>query len=225
MGAGGLMMSVATSNTNNIAFIRSSFDRPPEVWAGELMNLRQITHVNDAAMPLWGKAESLEWDNEGFHVQGWLLLPGALRSGEEVSAHRRGARRPVVGGGAALAGRWATAPVPFSALDYFVLMPNPRGSYGEGEKFTQANRKDFGYGDLRDILAGVDTVEKKYPVDDSRVGLTGWSYGGFMTMFAVTQTHRFKAAVAGAGICELAELLRGKLHRPVDDSVFRGIGV
>ncbi len=56
------------------------------------------------------------------------------------------------------------------------------------------------YGDLRDILAGVDTVLARYPVDAKRVGLTGWSYGGFMTMFAVTQTDRFKAAVAGAGI-------------------------
>jgi dipeptidyl aminopeptidase/acylaminoacyl peptidase len=79
-------------------------------------------------------------------------------------------------------------------------MPNPRGSYGQGEKFTQANVKDFGYGDLRDILTGVDAVEKEYPVDDNRIGITGWSYGGFMTMFAVTQTQRFKAAVAGAGI-------------------------
>ncbi len=90
----------------------------------------------------------------------------------------------------------------FSALGYFVLLPNPRGSYGQGEAFTQANRKDFGYGDLRDILAGVDAVEAKYPVDPDRVGLTGWSYGGFMTMFAVTQTHRFRAAVAGAGISD-----------------------
>ena len=89
---------------------------------------------------------------------------------------------------------------PFSALGYFVLMPNPRGSYGEGEGFTQANRKDFGYGDLKDILAGVDTVTSKLPVDPQRVGITGWSYGGFMTMFAVTQTDRFRAAVAGAGI-------------------------
>ncbi len=79
-------------------------------------------------------------------------------------------------------------------------MPNPRGSYGEGEAFTQANRKDFGYGDLRDILAGVDTVSAKFPIDQQRIGLTGWSYGGFMTMFAVTQTQRFHAAVAGAGI-------------------------
>ena len=86
----------------------------------------------------------------------------------------------------------------FSPLGYFVLLPNPRGSYGQGEKFTLANRKDFGYGDLRDILAGVDEVVAKYPVDPQRVGITGWSYGGFMTMFAVTQTNRFHAAVAGA---------------------------
>jgi dipeptidyl aminopeptidase/acylaminoacyl peptidase len=196
---GGLMMSVATSNTNNIALVRSSFDSPPEVWAGDLMNLKQITHINDAAKPVWGRAESVEWENEGFHVQGWLLLP----------AHYDPAKKyPLIvevhgGPSSAVVPRWpgvGYGPVPFSALDYFVLMPNPRGSYGEGEKFTQANRKDFGYGDLRDILAGVDAVEKKYPIDDGRLGLTGWSYGGFMTMFAVTQTHRFKAAVAGAGI-------------------------
>jgi dipeptidyl aminopeptidase/acylaminoacyl peptidase len=89
---------------------------------------------------------------------------------------------------------------PLSALGYFVFMPNPRGSYGQGQAFTQANRKDFGYGDLRDVLAGVDAIEKKLPVDDKRLGLTGWSYGGFMTMFSVTQTQRFHAAVAGAGI-------------------------
>ena len=79
-------------------------------------------------------------------------------------------------------------------------MPNPRGSYGQGERFTQANVKDFGYGDLRDILAGMDVLEKRFPIDKEREGLTGWSYGGFMTMFGVTQTTRFKAAVAGAGI-------------------------
>ena len=201
VGAGGLSMNVATSNTNNIAIIRSSFENPPEVWAGELMNLKQITHINDGVKPVWGKAESVEWDNEGYHVQGWLLLP------EHYDPARKYPLIVEVHGGpsAAVVPRWpgvGYGPVPFSALDYFVLMPNPRGSYGEGESFTQANRKDFGYGDLRDILAGVDAVEKKYPIDDHRVGLTGWSYGGFMTMFAVTQTHRFRAAVAGAGISD-----------------------
>ena len=59
---------------------------------------------------------------------------------------------------------------------------------------------DFGYGDLRDILAGIDAAEAAAPIDPSRLGITGGSYGGYMTMWAVTQTHRFKAAVAAAGI-------------------------
>jgi dipeptidyl aminopeptidase/acylaminoacyl peptidase len=88
----------------------------------------------------------------------------------------------------------------YAHLGYFYFTANPRGSFGQGEAFVQANRKDFGYGDLRDILKGIDTVEKQYSVDDHRLGLTGWSYGGFMSMFAITQTHRFRAAVAGAGI-------------------------
>jgi dipeptidyl aminopeptidase/acylaminoacyl peptidase len=86
------------------------------------------------------------------------------------------------------------------AKGYFLFLPNPRGSFGEGQAFTQANVKDFGYGDWQDILAGVDEVLATAPVDDHRLGLTGWSYGGYMTMWGVTQTDRFRAAVAGAGI-------------------------
>jgi dipeptidyl aminopeptidase/acylaminoacyl peptidase len=91
-------------------------------------------------------------------------------------------------------------PTSFSRRGYFVFLPNPRGSYGQGEEFTRGNVRDFGYGDLRDILAGVDEVLRSYPVDPSRLGVTGWSYGGYLTMWTVTQTNRFRAAVAGAGI-------------------------
>jgi dipeptidyl aminopeptidase/acylaminoacyl peptidase len=199
IGAGGLEMRLSLSSNNDIAFIRSSFEHPPEVWAGPVGHLKQITHYNDDLKPSWGKSELVEWTNEGFHVQGWLLYPANYDPSKKypmiVYVHG--------GPSSATLPRWPGAGyggVPFSSLGYFVLMPNPRGSYGEGEKFTAANKKDFGYGDLRDILTGVDTVTKKYPVDPQRVGLTGWSYGGFMTMFSVTQTNRFRAAVAGAGI-------------------------
>jgi dipeptidyl aminopeptidase/acylaminoacyl peptidase len=83
---------------------------------------------------------------------------------------------------------------------YFVFEPNPRGSYGQGEAFTRANVRDFGGGDLRDILAGVDAVEQTAPIDDARLGVYGHSYGGFMTMWTVTHSQRFHAAVAGAGV-------------------------
>ena len=109
------------------------------------------------------------------------------------------------GPAAAVPARWMSEQSTSAVLSrdgYFVFMPNPRGSYGQGEAFTKANVKDFGYGDLRDVMAGVDTVLRRFPVDSARMGLTGWSYGGYMTMWGVTQTNRFKAAVAGAGISD-----------------------
>jgi dipeptidyl aminopeptidase/acylaminoacyl peptidase len=199
----------ATSDRSLFVFSSSTFNKPPEIYAvrrpasgtGGASQLQQLTHINDGVQQGWGKTVSLDWNSEAFHVQGWLMFPKTYDPAKKypmvVEVHG--------GPAAAIMGRWdrgagAISANALSALGYFVLLPNPRGSYGQGEAFTQANRKDFGYGDLRDILAGVDTVFKSYPVDPNRVGLTGWSYGGFMSMFAVTQTHRFRAAVAGAGI-------------------------
>ncbi len=197
--AGVDVMSVSTSKTANVAFIRQSYDHGPEVWAGPLNGMKQLTHLNDALKPAWGKAESIEYTNDGLHIQGWLLYPINYDTTKKypllVSVHG--------GPSSAVTPRWPSSgygSVPFSALGYFVFMPNPRGSYGQGEKFTQSNFKDFGYGDMRDVLAGMDVLEKRFPIDKDREGLTGWSYGGFMTMFGVTQTTRFEAAVAGAGI-------------------------
>jgi dipeptidyl aminopeptidase/acylaminoacyl peptidase len=206
----------STRDRSLLVFHASSFDRPTEIYAahvgapslvpnpvpGLVPGLSQLTHINSGVEPAWGKSVSLNWTNDAFHVQGWLMLP------KDYDPHKRYPLIVEVHGGPASAvvpywGAGGTLSVQsFSALGYFVLEPNPRGSFGQGEAFTEANRKDFGYGDLRDILAGVDAVEAKYPVDPERVGLTGWSYGGFMTMFAVTQTQRFKAAVAGAGISD-----------------------
>jgi dipeptidyl aminopeptidase/acylaminoacyl peptidase len=201
VGAGGLSMSVSLSHDRSLTLIRSSFEKAPEVWAGPLDAMKQITHLNDGMKPAWGKTENIEWTNDGFKVQGWLLYPANYDPAKKypllVSVHG--------GPSSAVTPRWpgvGYGGVPFSALGYFVFMPNPRGSYGQGEKFTQANIKDFGYGDLQDILAGMDGLEKRYPIDKDREGLTGWSYGGFMTMFGVTRTTRFKAAVAGAGISD-----------------------
>jgi dipeptidyl aminopeptidase/acylaminoacyl peptidase len=199
----------ATADHALFAFRASNFDNPPELYlaragaktANSLSQLAQLTHANDGIRPTWGKTLSLSWKSDQFNVQGWLTLP------KEYDAAKKYPLIVLVHGGPAASAksRWVPdglSAATFSAQGYFVLQPNPRGSFGQGEAFTQANRKDFGYGDLRDILAGLDAVEAQYPVDSERVGLTGWSYGGFMTMFAVTQTGRFKAAVAGAGVSD-----------------------
>jgi dipeptidyl aminopeptidase/acylaminoacyl peptidase len=211
VGDGRMELSLsATADRSLFVFHASTFDHPTEVYEAKtgtvmssgLEGVIPLTHMNEGVEPAWGDSVSLSWKSDNFRVQGWLMLP------KGYDPNKRYPMIVVVHGGpaAAVVSHWggggglsATA---FSALGYFVLQPNPRGSYGQGEAFTQANRKDFVYGDLRDILAGVDTVIAKYPVDPNRVGLTGWSYGGFMTMFAVTQTQRFKAAVSGAGISD-----------------------
>jgi dipeptidyl aminopeptidase/acylaminoacyl peptidase len=198
--AGTDVMSISIARKSlTAAMVRQSYDHPPEIWSGPLNKLVQVTHLNDAIKPAWGKTESIEYTDDGFNIQGWLLYPANYDPAKKypliVSVHG--------GPSSAATPRWpgvAYGAVPFSALGYFVFMPNPRGSFGQGEKFTQANIKDFGYGDLHDVLAGIDILEKRFPIDRDREGITGWSYGGFMTMFAVTQTTRFRAAVAGAGV-------------------------
>jgi dipeptidyl aminopeptidase/acylaminoacyl peptidase len=181
------------------ALVRQSFQQPPEIWAGEIGAWKQVTPHNAGVHPSWGKAESIHWRDDGMEIQGWLLYPvnydPSQRYPMVVSVH-----------GGPGAGERPAWPEPFFDLallsqeGYFVLFPNPRGSFGEGEAFAAANVKDFGYGDFRDILAGVEHVVNTLPVDDRRVGIAGWSYGGYMTMWAVTRTNRFRAAVAGAGI-------------------------
>ena len=181
----------------------SKYNSPPEVFAGPLGEWRQLTNNNAALQANWGKAESVEWTNEGFNIQGWLIPPAKVESGQKypmVVLIHGGPSSVTTSEWPASSGMSRAIIAALSARGYYVLLPNPRGSYGQGEEFTRANVKDFGGGDLRDDLAGVDAAIKKYPIDPNRLGVTGWSYGGFMTMWTVTQTNRFRAAVAGAGI-------------------------
>lgn len=190
---------VLSGDATTSAIVRSSWNRPQEVWAGRTGDWKQISHANDGARASWGEVKSLEWKNDGFRVQGWLVLPQPYDPGK----HYPMIVVPHGGPASEVRAAWPRAQLPLQLLSsygYFVFFPNPRGSYGQGEEFTRGNVKDFGYGDLRDVLAGVDTVLQSYPVDNKRLGIAGWSYGGYMTMWTVTQTNRFRAAVAGAGI-------------------------
>jgi dipeptidyl aminopeptidase/acylaminoacyl peptidase len=181
------------------AVVRQSPSTPPEVWAGEIGRWKQVTTLNRDIKPAWGEARNYHWMSGSLRMEGWLMFPKAYEPGKQyplvVNVH---------GGPSAACGpRWDSRTMGAeSAMGYFALCPNPRGSYGQGEGFTQANVKDFGGGDFRDIMAGVDALLKDYPIDPHRLGIRGHSYGGYMTMWAETQTHRFAAAVAGAGLSD-----------------------
>jgi len=189
-------------DANTSAVVRQSFTQPPEVWVGTIGGWKQLTHRNSGLQQAWGKSVSLHWTTQIGEVQGWLTYPKDFDPLKKYPLVVR------VHGGPS----WVVMPywptrwdfsMALPSQGYFVLQPNPRGSYGRGEGFTAANRKDWGGGDFQDILAGVDAAIKSAPIDPERVGITGWSYGGYMAMWGVTQTTRFRAAVAGAGISNL----------------------
>jgi dipeptidyl aminopeptidase/acylaminoacyl peptidase len=197
-GLWGTNISVA-GDGKTAAAVRNAFGTPPEVWVGPIGHWKQLTHRNDAVKPAWGEARSIHWKSDGYDVQGWLLFPKDFDPAKKypmvVSVHG--------GPGGAVQSAWPDSwdfSTALAGAGYFVLHPNPRGSFGQGEAFTRANVRDFGYGDFRDVMAGVDEALRVAPIDPNRLGLTGWSYGGYMTMWGVTQTNRFKAAMAGAGI-------------------------
>lgn len=186
------------------AALIEDFAHAQDITAGPLAKLgvdNGLTRAN-AALVAAGTARSLTWTSDGHSVQGWLVAPNGFdpaRTYPMITIVHGGPSAAVTPTFFANSFRGG---LPRHLLEhgYFVFFPNARGSYGQGEAFTRANVRDFGGGDLRDILAGIDAVEKIAPVDERRLGLFGHSYGGFMAMWTVTHSQRFHAVAAGAGI-------------------------
>ena len=179
------------------AVVRQSGSAPPEVWVGPVGKWKKLTSVNADVKATWGEVRNFHWTNGSMKLEGWLMLPKDFTQGKSypliVNVHGgpSGACTPSFG---------SKIMSSQSEMGYFAFCPNPRGSYGQGEAFTRGNIKDFGGGDFRDIMSGVDAISKEYPIDSHRLGIRGHSYGGYMTMWAETQSQRFTAAVAGAGL-------------------------
>jgi dipeptidyl aminopeptidase/acylaminoacyl peptidase len=203
LSAGGWNLSVSCGG-DTVAAIRQSFTAPPELAAAtvsdeRIADWRLLTDVNRSlSAPL--AARSLAWRDDAVSVQGWLLTAKDAGS----------ARRPLIelvhgGPEAAATPQFPPLDSPvraFLAQGWDVFEPNYRGSFGQGEAFAAASIQDLGGGDWRDVLSGVAAAERAAPIDDAKVGITGWSYGGYMTMWAVTQTHRYRAGAAGAGVSD-----------------------
>jgi dipeptidyl aminopeptidase/acylaminoacyl peptidase len=164
-----------------MAVVRQSSSTPPEVWAGEIGHWKKVSSINPGVEPAWGQTRNIHWTNGKTRVEGWLTLPKDYDSSKSyplvINVHG--------GPSAACEARWNDGLIGAeSAMGYFALCPNSRGSYGQGEAFTRENVKDFGGGDFRDIMAGIDALTKEYPIDQRCLGIRGHSYGGYMIMWA-----------------------------------------
>jgi dipeptidyl aminopeptidase/acylaminoacyl peptidase len=193
-----------------VAVTMDSPTTPSEVYVTDstFASFRKLTSTNPQATNFaLGDTEVVTWkSSDGVEVEGVLLKPVGYQAGKKypllVVAHGGPAGAFVnnyrVGGlegGQLYAGQgWA------------VLYPNPRGSTNYGEKFLQANINDWGGGDYRDIMAGVDALIARGLADPDRLAHIGWSYGGYMTAWVISQTSRFKAAMVGAGLTNMVSM-------------------
>jgi len=183
---------------------------PNEVYVTDaaFANFRKLTDTNPQAADFaLGETEVVSWkSNDGMDVEGVLLKPVGFQAGKKYpllvvahggpsGAYTNNYRVGGLEGGQLWAGQgWA------------VLYPNPRGSTNYGEKFLQANFNDWGGGDYRDIMTGVDAMIARGIADPDRLAHIGWSYGGYMTAWVITQTNRFKAAMVGAGLTDMVSM-------------------
>lgn len=189
-----------------MACIIESGVQPKQVWAGELGGeLRMIAARNEhLAHVTQGETRAIRWNApDGLAIDGVLITPPGYQAGNRV---------PLIvdiHGGPTWQwldrhmaswhdwGQW------LAAQGFAVLLPNPRGSFGRGREFMLRNRRNWGHCDLADLLSGVDFLIDEGIADPDRLGIGGWSYGGYLTSWAIGHTDRFKAAIVGAGVTNL----------------------
>ncbi len=194
---------------SRIAMTLDTPDLPAEVYAASAFDAapQRLTTTNGWLSEVaLGRSEVITWKSrDGNSVEGVLLYPAGYTAGTKVplvvsahggptAAHTNGFK-----GGTGPSQTWASR-------GWAVLYPNPRGSTGYGAQFMRANIGDWGGGDYRDIMAGVDEVIKRGIADPDRMAFEGWSYGGYLTSWVVSQTGRFKAAMMGAGLPSLLSM-------------------
>lgn len=216
------------SQSNYFALTIADSASPPEVWLGRIgavpgdERILQLSSHNDAIVSNSAINEPESFITRSFDgtpIQGWIIKPYGWREDRKypliLSIH---------GGPHGMSG-WAlnaTFQV-YAARGYAVLYLNPRGSSGYGQKFSDGTLNEWGGGDYKDLMAGVDEALRKYPwIDRDRLGVTGGSYGGFMTNWIITQTPRFKAAVSAASVSNLISFYSTSLYQDLIHAEFGG---
>jgi dipeptidyl aminopeptidase/acylaminoacyl peptidase len=193
---------------SKIAMLKGSVERPPDVWAKELGFLkktRKLTDLNawldDAALPAM---YAVRWKSrDGTVIEGVLVLPPDYSKDVTYPAVVEVHGGPMWAWWLGWHGTWHEWALALACRGFVVLLPNPRGSLGYGVGFARANFDDWGGGDFEDIVTGADYLVEEGYADPDRIGICGWSYGGYMSSWAITQTKRFAAAVVGAGVTDL----------------------
>jgi len=198
-------LDASISNTGAIAFTGSEAHHPTELYYMSSLDAkpRRLTSYNEAVASLeLGKVEPISWQSEGFAEDGVITYPPSFDRLRMTQPNRKYPLVLIIHGGPNSASLTS-----FNALNqlmaargFVVFNPNYRGSDNLGEAYWHAIFNDAGAGPGRDVMAGIAAVEKTVPIDTTRIGVSGWSYGGYMTSWMEGHYHIWKAAVAGAAV-------------------------
>ena len=208
-----------------LVFVRSETARPPEVYLEDLGSGREraLTSLNEAlrrevalqdAETFWFRSF------DGTAVQGWLMKPVGFVPGSKYPLILNIHGGPHSAYGYSFSDRTQQQ----ASAGFGVLYINPRGSIGYGQAFSDGSLLNWGGGDFQDLMNGLDdAIARNAWIDPTRLGVTGGSYGGFMTNWVITQTPRFKAAVAAASISNLISFYGTSLYTDLVEAEFRGL--
>jgi dipeptidyl aminopeptidase/acylaminoacyl peptidase len=210
-GSGQLLSGASlNSSSTHLGFILQGTSQFPEAYVSSLASYTpvKITSINaDVATKPLPKTEVIKWKSaDGKEIEGLLTYPINYQPGQKVPLILNVHGGPAgVFAQTCIAANGGSYPIAAMAeMGYAVLRPNPRGSSGYGTAFRTANRRDWGGEDYKDLMAGVDAVIKMGVGDADKLGVMGWSYGGFMSSWIVTHTDRFKVASIGAPVVDLS---------------------
>jgi dipeptidyl aminopeptidase/acylaminoacyl peptidase len=190
-----------------MAFIKENPYNPDEIYISPVApyNPRKLTDFNSWVKKLQlGETETIQWKSkDGWEIEGLLVKPIEYQKGKKYPLVVLAHGGPSGAYTKSFPASWARYDHIWAGKGYAVFLPNFRGSDNYGEKFLQGDFNDWGNGDYQDIQSGIDYLIEYGIADPDKLGIAGWSYGGYMTAWTVTQTDRFKAASLGAGLTNL----------------------
>ena len=197
------------ARNGDIAYVGMSSDAPSEVWSLAGGKARALTSTNPQIAD-WarGQLREISWKSsrDGLPIHGVLMLPPNYKPGTALPTLVQIHGGPAWAWWSGWLGSWHEWAQLLASHGYAVLMPNPRGSEGQGSAFTELSRNDWGGADYQDVLDGLDQIVKQGIADPRRVAIGGWSYGGYLSAWAVTQDDRFKTAIVGAAVIDIGAM-------------------
>lgn len=199
---GSLAPSSFSRDRVKMAYVFQDFDTPADIWVGPTdgTGAVQLTNVNPTITDelVLGQGEVIRWESrDGTEIEGILMLPAEYQSGMlPLLLHIHG------GPAGVFRNSFSASNHIWAGLGYAQLSPNVRGSSGYDDDLLRGNLRDIGSGDYEDLMTGVDELISRGIADPDKLGLRGWSYGGILGGWTITQTDRFKGASVGAMVSD-----------------------